>query len=113
MPRRMFCPKPFSKRDCHTKYLFLQRNLHALMVHLRARGHRATIIKTSKYHFLGVRDETGSLHMCSNNYAASQAVRLLGKPAKPLSPLFTMWQEKRLVLLKGKPKGRAGLAHRR
>lgn len=113
MPRQIVCPKPFSKRDCHTKYLFLRRNLHALMVHLRARGHRATIIKTSEYKLLGVRDETGSLHMCSNDYAASQAVRRLRKPAKPLFPLFTMWQEKRLVLLKGKPKGRAGLAHLR
>lgn len=113
MPRTIFCPKPFSKRDCHTQYLFLRRNLHALMVHLRARGHRATIVKTSPYHLLGVRDEAGSLHLCANRHEARRAVRRTRKPAKPLFPLFTMWQEKRLVLLKGKPKGRAGLAHLR
>ena len=71
------------------------------------------IVKVSPIHLLGVRDESGSLHLCSNNHDAGRAARLPRKPVKPLFPLFTMWQEKGLVLLKGKPKGRAGLAHLR
>ena len=113
MPRRTFCPKLFSKRECWLKYVFLRENLHALMVHLRARGHRAVIAKHDRFLFLGVRDETGSLHLCSNNHEARRHVCRDKKRSKPLYPLFTMWQEKRLVLLKGQTRGRKGLAHLR
>lgn len=89
--------------------MFMRKNLHALMVHLRARGRRATIVKEDRF-LLGVRDETGSLHLCSNNHEARMHSRRNRKRSKPLYPLFTMWQEKRLVLLKGKPRGRKGLA---
>ena len=110
MPKRTYCPKPFSKRECHRKYMFMRKNLHALMVHLRARGHRATVVKKDRFLFLGVRDETGSLHLCSKNHEARLHSRRNRTRSKPLYPLFTMWQEKRLILLKGKSSGRKGLA---
>lgn len=94
--------------------MFLRKNLHALMVHLRARGHRATVVKKDRLLFLGVRDETGSLHLCSKNHAAGRPHPRRGKKrSKPLYPLFTMWQEKQLVLLRGRPMGRKGLAYLR
>jgi hypothetical protein len=111
MPKRMYCPKIFSKRNCHRKYLRIKSNLHALMVHLRARGHRATIVKQHRFAMLGVHDETGSLHLPSVGFEREH--RRGQKREKPVFPLFVMWQEKRLVLLKGKPRGRKGLAHLR
>jgi hypothetical protein len=81
------------------------------MVHLRARGHRATIVARDRFYMIGVQDETGSLHMCSRDY--DRPARRGQKKQKPMFPLFIKWQEKRLVLLKSRPHGRKGLAHLR
>ena len=113
MPARTICPKPFSKRRCRAKYLLMRSNLRALMVHLRAQGHRVRIRKTDRFHLLGVEDESGSLYLCSNTEAAHQATRRAKKPSKTLYPWFGMWQEKRLVLLKGNAKSERGLRAQR
>lgn len=110
---RRICPNPFSQRERWADYLAERPFLKALQLHLRARGHRAVIERGG---ILGpaVRDERGNLHMTFGGMEVRAERRKLRRAKgtrgiRPTWPLFTMWQEKRLVLLKKPSRRLTGL----
>ncbi len=115
---------PFAVRERWANYLAERPHLKALQLHLRAQGHRAVIVRDSIIG-PGVQDERGSLHMTFAGMALREAQRTARaqgrlrkpgravKPTRPTWPLFTMWQDRRLVLLKKPQRRPTGLRSHR
>lgn len=112
-PRRLSRFNLTSRREGQRRYLALRSKLRALMIHMRARGQRAIILKRGI--FIGVQDGQGSVSIPSRSSQLSIRTPspIPRKVTKPTWPWFGKWQEKRYVLLKPRPRGRMGLAYLR